>query len=385
MRVSHSKKAPRAPRLRVRGLLLHPVPKQHISAPKHPEDPAEHFEDSASLASDNQDYDPKELKAGPYASFYDSLEGDMAAIAHSQMWDWALAVSAMMCAAVLETVDPYHQVILSQDLYQYKYPLLPDTVPPAAVPVIAYLIPALIFLLFFVTRRDKQDLMNAFLGLTLSVFLTAAITNATKVAVGRPRPHAYHVCFPDGKEAFDAEGRLECSAHANEAFKSFPSGHASWSASGLGFLSLYLAGKLRVFCSGAASSSSPSPSGEHLMLPASHPGDGASTSGGGGTGSECGAACGGASVFVASALPLLVAYAIAITRFRDYWHHWDDITVGFLLGLAIAYTIYKLYFPALSHPCCHLPLSAAKVRIPMEPVHYDDEEGLREKGVCVEV
>ena len=33
---------------------------------------------------------------------------------------------------------------------------------------------------------------------------------------------------------------------------------------------------------------------------------------------------------------------------QDYWHHWEDVTVGFLLGLSAAYAFYRQHFPPLS-------------------------------------
>ena len=33
---------------------------------------------------------------------------------------------------------------------------------------------------------------------------------------------------------------------------------------------------------------------------------------------------------------------------QDYWHHWEDVTVGFFLGLSAAYAFYRQHFPPLS-------------------------------------
>ena len=64
-------------------------------------------------------------------------------------------------------------------------------------------------------------------------------------------------------------------------------GHTSWSTSGLGFLTLWLMGKLHVF-DGTA-----------------HP-----------------------SRIVAASVPISLAIWIGITRLQDYWHHWQVMPGG---------------------------------------------------------
>ncbi|MBO8631158.1 phosphatase PAP2 family protein, partial [Staphylococcus aureus] len=72
-----------------------------------------------------------------------------------------------------------------------------------------------------------------------------------------------------------------------EGHKSFPSGHTSWSFAGLGFLSLYLAGKIKVFDRR-----------------------------------------GHVAKLCLILLPLLVAALVGISRVDDYWHHWQDVFTG---------------------------------------------------------
>jgi diacylglycerol diphosphate phosphatase / phosphatidate phosphatase len=76
-----------------------------------------------------------------------------------------------------------------------------------------------------------------------------------------------------------------------EGYKSFPSGHASWSFAGLTFLSLYLSGKIQVF----------DRKGHVAKL-------------------------------CVITLPLLAAALIGVSRIDDYWHHWEDVVAGSLLG-----------------------------------------------------
>ncbi|XP_038996459.1 putative lipid phosphate phosphatase 3, chloroplastic isoform X3 [Hibiscus syriacus] len=114
----------------------------------------------------------------------------------------------------------------------------------------AMLLPMLIFLIVYIRRRDVYDLHHAVLGLLFSVLVTAVLTDSIKNAVGRPRPDFFWRCFPDGKDAYDKWGNVICHGNKNvikEGHKSFPSGHTSWSFAGLGFLSLYLSGKIKVF------------------------------------------------------------------------------------------------------------------------------------------
>ena len=132
-------------------------------------------------------------------------------------------------------------------------------------------------------------------------------------------------------------------------------GHTSWSTSGLGFLSLWLMGKLHVFD---------------------------------GTGHP--------ARLIAASVPISFAVYIGITRLQvgpchalkrklskagmhgpaaletrrpvgtmlvdaaellqDYWHHWQDVTVGFFLGLTVAYLFYRQYFPGLTDPKAGEPL-----------------------------
>ena len=35
---------------------------------------------------------------------------------------------------------------------------------------------------------------------------------------------------------------------------------------------------------------------------------------------------------------------------QDYWHHWEDVTVGFFLGLTVAYMFYRQAFTGLTDP-----------------------------------
>nr|XP_019707160.1 putative lipid phosphate phosphatase 3, chloroplastic isoform X2 [Elaeis guineensis]XP_019707161.1 putative lipid phosphate phosphatase 3, chloroplastic isoform X2 [Elaeis guineensis]XP_019707162.1 putative lipid phosphate phosphatase 3, chloroplastic isoform X2 [Elaeis guineensis] len=178
--------------------------------------------------------------------------------------------------------------------------------------IISVLLPIAVFVAVYFRRRDVYDLHHAMLGLLFSVLITGVITDALKDAVGRPRPDFYWRCFPDGKELYDrVTGNVICHGERSllkDGHKSFPSGHTSWSFAGLGFLALYLSGKIKAF----------DQRGHVAKL---------------------------CIVF----LPLLVACLIGISRVDDYRHHWQDVFAGGLLGIVVATFCYLQFYPAPYH------------------------------------
>jgi hypothetical protein len=72
-------------------------------------------------------------------------------------------------------------------------------------------------------------------------------------------------------------------------------------------------------------------------------------------------------------IPLLGAALIGISRIADYRHHWQDVLVGAIVGFGMAYFAYRQYYPSLSSHQCHRPFSP---RIPakrFEELKHADE------------
>ncbi|XP_010558568.1 PREDICTED: putative lipid phosphate phosphatase 3, chloroplastic [Tarenaya hassleriana] len=232
-------------------------------------------------------------------------------VARTHILDWLILVLLVALEATLLAIHPFYRFVGKDMMTDLKYPLKSNTVPFWAVPIYAILLPLVIFIAVYFRRKDVYDLHHAILGVFYSVLVTAIITDAIKNAVGRPRPDFFWRCFPDGKDAYDKLGNVIChgvKSVIREGHKSFPSGHTSWSFAGMGFLSLYLSGKLQAF----------DRKGHVAKL-------------------------------CIVLLPLLFASLVGISRVDDYWHHWQDVFAGGLLGLVVSVICYLQFFPPPHH------------------------------------
>ncbi|KAH0834171.1 phosphatidic acid phosphatase type 2/haloperoxidase [Lanmaoa asiatica] len=199
--------------------------------------------------------------------------------------------------------------------------------------------------------RSWWDLHHGALGLWLSITITGSITQIIKVVVGRPRPGGSIVlgwrpvlipidlisrCQPlTGSEdpllgLSTIDICTQTSKHILEdGWRSFPSGHSSLSFAGLGFLTFYLAGKLRLFDTRGYASK------VWLLL-----------------------------------VPIGVASWVALSRTMDYRHHWEDVLSGSALGLGVAYFSYRQYYPHLASKTAHIPFTTR-----FEEVEYNIDNG----------
>lgn len=229
-------------------------------------------------------------------------------LAKSHKHDWFILIFLAILTIVLNLIHPFHRFVGKDMMTDLRYPLKSNTVPVWAVPMISLVLPMVIFAAFYFYRRDVYDLHHALLGILYSVLLTGVITVAIKDAVGRPRPDFFWRCFPEGKEVYDLiTGDVMCNGDKlviKEGYKSFPSGHTSSSFAGLVFLALYLSGKVQVF----------DRKGHVAKL----------------------------CIVV---LPLLIASLVGISRVDDYWHHWQDVFAGGLIGSVMATFCYRQFFP----------------------------------------
>ncbi|EEF37504.1 phosphatidic acid phosphatase, putative [Ricinus communis] len=229
-------------------------------------------------------------------------------VARIHLQDWIILLLLIVIDVILNIIEPFHRFVGQGMMTDLTYPLKPNTVPVWTVPILAGILPLAIFFVYYCYRKDIYDFHHAMLGLLFSLLITGVITDAIKDAVGRPRPNFFWRCFPDGNEAFDPVSKnVICHGDAavvKEGYKSFPSGHTSWSFAGLTYLAWYISGKLKVFDRRG-----------HIAK------------------------------LCVVLLPVLIATLVGISRVDDYWHHWTDVFAGALIGTTVAACCYLQSFP----------------------------------------
>lgn len=155
--------------------------------------------------------------------------------------------------------------------------------------------------------------------LLLTIGLSEFTTQMVKMYVGRLRPNFYDLC------KFNSEN-LECTAsdsHIMESRSSFPSGHSSLSAAGMGVLVWFLLGRANLGqnMNGKKKNRNPKLSAMVALLPLAW------------------------SLFVAS------------SRLVDNWHHPSDIVAGLCLGLFFPSLVYHLFYPSVISSQAGVPLN----------------------------
>ncbi|KAG8722401.1 hypothetical protein FRC08_002882 [Ceratobasidium sp. 394] len=252
--------------------------------------------------------------------------------------DWVVTIVIIGLFYILDSIEGFkRQFSLTDTSIQYTF-AEHERVPPFALYMIALVAPAVLMpIVNLLTVRSWWDWHNSWLGLLLGLGTTGSLTQLVKVTVGRPRPDLIDRCQPmSGARDMSPYGLVSVNictqtdhARLKDGFRSFFSGHSSLSFAGLGFLSFYLAGKM------------------HLFDERGHTG----------------------KAWIALT-PLTGALLVAISRTMDYRHHWHDVLIGSLVGLALSYFSYRQYYPSLASPFSHRPYS------PRIPRYQQDQAGI---------
>jgi len=80
--------------------------------------------------------------------------------------------------------------------------------------------------------------------------------------------------------------------------------------------------------------------------------------------------------FVVS-IPYLIAIMVALSRVFDYRHHWQDVTIGSILGAFFGVITYYYYFPSLRSPRPDVPYQR------YEGLCHNDDTEINEETLMV--
>ena len=169
------------------------------------------------------------------------------------------------------------------------------------------ILPVSVFVIANTVKGSPAVKIDEFLALSGTLVLNGVVTNILKLSVGRPRPDFISRCNPVSS-TWEAEPI--CSgviSDFQEGYKSFPSGHTSWSFATLLFLTLYLAGKFKAL------------SQFRVKLPQ----------------------------LCISLAPIVIGCCIGWSRVHDDMHHLGDVVAGAVIGCIISSLCYFHYFHSL--------------------------------------
>ena len=233
-------------------------------------------------------------------------------------------LTGLACTVIQLTLTPEYQFIFFERDVSLAFPVIdPATVPEYLLLLLAVGIPVAAFVSASFSRVLTWTFSFASLKcLAFTFAVNKCVTDFLKVYVSRPRPNFYALCdyagfrtkFGGNFSAFEAamsrrHGEFDrlgddslCldASGKSAAFRSFPSGHSSTSFAGLAFLSMCIMELL------FRRKSPVLPELPWVVCAA------------------------------ASSAPLFLAFWIASTRVKDYWHHGDDVLCGALIGFVAA-------------------------------------------------
>ncbi|OBT61495.1 hypothetical protein VE03_09332 [Pseudogymnoascus sp. 23342-1-I1] len=314
----------------------------------------------------------------------------------SYVLDWIIIIGAAAIGVGLGEISPNKRPI-SLSNPELSYPDNPDTVTIAVVIIVSLGAPAAIILIVslllvpgpsvpksvpksLIWRRKLWEWFTGWLGLGMSCASSWLITSGLKNLVGKPRPDVIARCIPDlsqiakyavaGIPAVRDTTITLVSAGIctqkdakllDDGWRSWPSGHSSFSAAGLVYLSLFLASKLALtlpFLSPKPPTQSdssyysafpsrlppadkyakyehdderPSSNLDHTQIAARNQ-----------------AASPPLYLLALAFIPTGAAMYIAASRYSDFRHHGFDILSGSFIGTVAAFAAFRYY---------HLPLS----------------------------
>ncbi|CZT01591.1 related to diacylglycerol pyrophosphate phosphatase [Rhynchosporium agropyri] len=321
----------------------------------------------------------------------------------SYVLDWVIIIVSALVGAILAHISPNKRPF-SLTNAEISFPHVEhEKVPLVALGCAGLVGPAVIIFLVclilvpgptvsksipksLIFKRKLWEWHQGWMGLALSLAASFLITSGMKNLFGKPRPDLLSRCEPDMAnlanytyskflagsiyENFNVVSAKICQqsdkAKLDDGFRSFPSGHASFSSGGLVYLSLFLASKLAITIPFLAAGSSatqmsafPSRATTRIMEQRTRaeqdkpiPGDDLLEEPSGHDDKVIAARnqAAGPPVYllVITVLPFFASIYIASTRYSDFRHHGFDIMFGYLIGTVTSIFAFRYY---------HLPIN----------------------------
>jgi len=249
----------------------------------------------------------------------------------SHFTDYVVCIVLLLTILLSTLIPTFDRYISKKGDPSLTYPQVAEYVPSYALTIICVVIPfgVIISTQVFVKQRSLHDVHHALLGFAEANILTIFINTVLKRVTSRYRPFYSTVAA--------AAATSSSSSALLRAKLGFPSGHASTAFCSMLFVSLYLAGKTRLFSKHSHSIPFKFP---RLLLVAS---------------------------------PLLLATLIAVSRTMDYHHFYTDIVTGALLGIVVALVCYFVHYSSLFGKHSHLPLNSWRLRKQLLTGDEDDK------------
>jgi len=238
--------------------------------------------------------------------------------------EWITLISMIILIYVLSRIPGHEQdIIMIEGGFknpENNHPRLPNTIPNTAL-MLSILV---VWMLLFAYRALDSE--NRWFGVVTMVRemlwsfgLAGLITNCAKIYVGRPRPNFFNLCDWDG---------TECTDNELNAFRSFPSGHATSATSTFGLISIHFIENVLLQVRGYRIPSERLDSSCYgwlwnLFLPITR-------------------VIGTPAILIAL-IPGFFAFFVACSRIHDYWHFAGDALAGVLIGLCSAALSFSMF------------------------------------------
>ncbi|KAL9130641.1 MAG: hypothetical protein Q9217_001211 [Psora testacea] len=283
----------------------------------------------------------------------------------SYIIDWVIIIAIAAVGVGFSQITPNRRPFNLTDP-EISFPLTDQTITTWTLALVGLLAPALIIFIISLfiglgpipespsktaaLRRKLWEWNAGWMGLGVALALSFLITSGTKEVVGKPRPDLLARCSPDFSRLLNStvggigqqteEGinlvswticRQTDISVLNEGFRSFPSGHSSFSFAGLTYLALFICAKFAITI----------PFLNYHSLSHSTEYEGFKPP----TRSQ--AAAPPTYLLIFPLIPIGAAIYISSTRYSDFRHHGFDIIAGAILGIASAWLGFRWY---------HLPI-----------------------------